>query len=502
MPDLATLRDHLIQTSKDGRLDDFSTRGHVTDVVTRAVASTRPIVIHLHGGLVKKGSAYATAEHLLPSYDAAGLYPIFIVWRTGLDDAFKNLNEVASKPVFQKLLVRLLKFFVAKLGPAGKGIASPGIAPDDAEVEEELAKLEEDRTPFADVTLDLDDGDLQTFETTFLEREVQTDRALNAAFDHEVDLAMAETPVTAEEEPAARLDRDIAVEARMEDETLGKGLFSGTLVVHAVKIAARVTRRFYRKTDHRLYATIVEEICRELFLDAVGTAVWGFMKQDAADTFQNVGQEPARGGWLLLQLLDEQFRRLRADGQPLPSLSIVGHSAGSIYASNLLLYLAAGRGRPGAPLHQTPVTIDRLVFLAPACRHDLFAEVLREHARQPLFRRFRLYSLTDEHELGYFEVPGVYPASLLYLVSGLFEDEEGDGNSDQPIVGMLRYYRERHPYRQPEVITVGDFLRRQPDLLVVSGEDRGDGLRCDSYRHGAFDDTPATIGSFIHFIHH
>ena len=495
------IRDHLIQTAKDGRLDDFSTRQHVADVVARAVASTQPIVIHLHGGLVKKESAHGTAEHLLPFYDDAGVFPIFIVWRTGLFDAVKNLSEVADKPVFKKLLVRLLKFFVAKLGPAGKGIASPGNAPDDAEIEEELAKLEAGATPFADVNFELDEADLQTFEVTFLEREVQTDRTLNAEFDREVDLALSEAPV-ATSQAAVHLDRDVAVEARVEDETMGKGLFSGTLVVHVVKIAARVTRRFYRKSDHGLYATIVEEICRELFLDAIGTAVWGFMKQEAADTFENVGQDPARGGWLLLQLLDENFRRLQSEGRPLPSLSIVGHSAGSIYACKLLLHLARRRSQAGSVLHQTPVTIDRLVFLAPACRHDLFAAVLQEHARQPLFQRFRLYSLTDAHETGYFEVKGVYPASLLYLVSGLFEDEQGDGTCDQPLVGMLRYYREKHPYSHPEVITVGTFLRSQPDQIVLSGEDRGDGLRCDSYTHGAFDDTPGTIRSFLHFVRH
>ena len=115
------------------------------------------------------------------------------------------------------------------------------------------------------------------------------------------------------------------------------------------------------------------------------------MKQEAPDTFENVGQDPARGGWLLLQLLDENFRRLQSEGRPLPSLSIVGHSAGSIYACKLLLHLARGRSQAGSVLHQTPVTIDRLVFLAPACRHDLFAAVLQEHARQPLFQRFRLY---------------------------------------------------------------------------------------------------------------
>ena len=97
---------------------------------------------------------------------------------------------------------------------------------------------------------------------------------------------------------------------------------------------------------------------------------------------------------------------------------------------------------------------------------------------------------------------GVYPASLLYLVSGLFEDEQGDGTCDQPLVGMLRYYREKHPYSHPEVITVGTFLRSQPDQIVLSGEDRGDGLRCDSYTHGSFDDTPGTIRSFLHFVRH
>ena len=41
------------------------------------------------------------------------------------------------------------------------------------------------------------------------------------------------------------------------------------------------------------------------------------------------------------------------------------------------------------------------------------------HRQSPLFDNFRMFSLSDEMEAGYWEIPAVYPRSLLYLVSGL-----------------------------------------------------------------------------------
>src|SRR6266404_6022361 len=92
----------IVQTSKDGRLDEsVSSRAHVLDLVERAMRSGKTVVLHLHGGLVSKESAYEMVNRLQPLYLEKDLFPIFIVWRTGLFDAVKNAGELVHRPIFQ-----------------------------------------------------------------------------------------------------------------------------------------------------------------------------------------------------------------------------------------------------------------------------------------------------------------------------------------------------------------------------------------------------------------
>jgi hypothetical protein len=121
---------YIIETGKDGELDQNSPRSHVVDVFQRAGQSGKPIALHLHGGLVPKESAYEMVNFLQPRYLSAGLFPIFVVWRTGLFDAVKNAGELVNRPLFKRLLVRLLKYLVSRYGGVeGMGI-TPGEEPD------------------------------------------------------------------------------------------------------------------------------------------------------------------------------------------------------------------------------------------------------------------------------------------------------------------------------------------------------------------------------------
>ena len=83
----------------------------------------------------------------------------------------------------------------------------------------------------------------------------------------------------------------------------------------------------------------------------------------------------------------------------------------------------------------------RLAFLAPAVRIDEFADALQRGA--PFVSAFRMFTMKDELErkdavLG----PGtaaIYPCSLLYVISGVLEDERAEAFPDAPIVGMQRF---------------------------------------------------------------
>jgi len=140
------------------------------------------------------------------------------------------------------------------------------------------------------------------------------------------------------------------------------------------------------------------------------------------------------------------------------------------------------------------------VFLAPAATCKTLSTMLTLHAAAPLFGAFRMYSLTDDTEHGYYEVPVLYPGSLLYIISGLLESEDDGGSGDMPLVGMQRYERTKYPFTQAEVTQVWQFLKAAPAQLVWSGEHRGPGLNCDSRQHGEFFRTPETIESFLYFL--
>ena len=51
-------------------------------------------------------AAFETAERrLYPRYDAAGAYPIFFVWESGILEApFNNLQEIAGEGLFQEFV--------------------------------------------------------------------------------------------------------------------------------------------------------------------------------------------------------------------------------------------------------------------------------------------------------------------------------------------------------------------------------------------------------------
>jgi hypothetical protein len=330
-----------------------------------------------------------------------------------------------------------------------------------------------------------------------LTRSVSGDADLRQEWEREV-----ETPETVAEGKGLQMDQEVRDEALREfQKPEGKAILSGALLArHALVITSRVVRRFFKHRDHGLHTTVVEEILRELYIDQVGTEVWQFMKQDSADTFEHEGRLPERAGWLLMGLLGDLVKQRKADGQPLPVVSIVGHSAGCIYASNLLNYLYQARLAPASSWYCSAFQVDKLVFLAPAATAKVFAGVLEKHDSAPLFGAFRMYSLSDSDEKGYYEVPVLYPGSLLYIISGLLEREDDEGSGDMPLVGMQRYDRTEFPFTEPEVLKIVEFLTSRPDQLVWSGDNRGPGLNCDSKRHGEFDRTEKTVASFLHFL--
>jgi hypothetical protein len=489
----------VVHTKGDGVLGDTS----ATEVahIARDIASAERAVVHVHGGLVTKAKGMDTAIRLDGFYRSGNVLPAFFVWESGPWETVRNnAKEIFDEKLFQILLKRLLKHAGGKLlqsaGGRDTGVYEPLTDQDAAKavaIARKAELTENTREPLLEIKPAQAPSELTPQEEKLLKNELAKSTEFQDAVDS-VLLGMdvkpppgARSPSSAIKPAKTHLSPQICDELRASSEPGARGLFDpASLILHAIKTLARVIMRFSRKRDHGFYTTVVEELLRELYLDAIGGKIWGLMKQDTLDTFVDDPSGKLRGGSLFLREFAAEIRTRHTAQKSLPQLSIVTHSAGSIWACHFMQSIADMRSAGKLP---TDFRIQKLVFLAPACTCRLFAKVLANHGRTPLFDDLRIYALADQLEAGYWEVPPLYPRSLLYLVSGLFEDEP-----DQPLLGMQRYQTATEAYDEPHVNEVRTFLTSKPDRVVWSIEERGSGLVSDAHKHGGFDQT---TGSFV-----
>ncbi len=460
---------HYIHTGRDGTLGETDE----TDVrnLVRGLADTPRVVLHIHGGLVNRQQALAKAGELLPFYMESGIYPVFIVWETGMLETIRNnLGEIDREPLYSALLHKLLQW-VLGLGRGTESARSTGpLLPSDFEVQDALAARQDQRVPFVDAP---------PFDSLPL-----MSKKLSSAFEADLRADVRYQAVSREFLRSGNLDRvapglSPEIREQLRAEPGARGVLDGFSLTRTVAVLTRVLRRLAAGRGHGMYATVVEELLHELYLAKAGRTIWEWIKRDSAQTFQKAEGQEARGGWLLVDLLGELLREHRR----LPRLSIVAHSAGSVYACNMLRYLFEARERLVDPIAGELVIRD-LIFLAPACDFKLFAEVLTLQERASLFEQIRLFALGDELEAGYWEIPGLYPRSLLYLVSGICEAE-----SDTPLLGMERFHRREEVYQGPEIEQVRQYFADVGNSRPIwSEDDRGPGRKSDAQRHSELDD--------------
>ncbi|MEL7318325.1 MAG: hypothetical protein AAFN04_06760, partial [Pseudomonadota bacterium] len=139
--------------------------------------------------------------------------------------------------------------------------------------------------------------------------------------------------------------------------------------------------------------------------------------------------------------------------------------------------------------------------LAPAVRDRYFAETL---ALAPdRIDRFRMFCLNDQREredaLFGSRWSFLYPSSLLYIVSGLFEDDDQEPNVDAPLLGMERFRRWQGGSLGGEEDAAAEavkaFLASKPSSQVYAPSQAGSGLNSDARTHGGVDNDPDTLES-------
>lgn len=482
-----TLGDHIVLTEAHGEL-----RGQTLDGVRQiadAAAASRRVVLHFHGGLVSEERGRAIAADLLPVYRDAGAYPVFFVWRSGLLEILRgHLKEIADEDAFKALTKLVIKFVVGKvLGSTG---AKGGFQlPDDHNVATEFALHAVGVEPYANLAVPETLDDLTAADEASVEQRLRADPQLRA-----IGRAIAESALSPEQREGARsatrLERaaettlmspEIVDELQESAPDTGdKGIVTAAVLAkHAARAVRNVIHRYRVGRDHGVYCTAIEEILREFYAANAGGRIWATMKQETADTF--VEAAPARGGITFMRSLGDSLR-----GGARPEITLVGHSTGAVFINNLLGQVVRMRSDPSESLPDD-FRFHAIAFLAPACTFTDFALVLQH--REHLWRRFRMFTMTDDAERHDSLVPIVYPRSLLYFVSGLLETgPDGKGDAGKPLVGLARCFDREREDDAPEVHAVRSWIQSEAGQVVWSPVNGGLGLSSGAVSHGDFDD--------------
>ncbi len=487
---------HMLNTEGDGKLTGDTSTADIDEMVANA-AETGHLVIHMHGGLVKKDSAIKMGNRLIPRYKDSGAYPIILIWESGLFETLtQNWKEIFEEKIFQVLLKKVTKWAVGKLGKQFGAKAVGGLAtPRDLDVIIELDKRKNSETPYETLEFQVNPSELTEKEEEDFLKELEKDPDFNS----EIQAILAGIAPEHDKKEVGRkgivtshrlssntfMSPDVLDELKDENSGEGqKGLFSSlSTLKHAGKVLYRVVKRYVKGRDHVcLFTTVIEEIYREFYVANIGEGVWNLMKTDTKDAYEDVGGPTVRGGWYLMNAIGAQMQQKEF------KVSVVCHSTGAIYVCHMLNYAIEAMKN-----HKVPSTfrLDNLIFLAPAVDFRLFASTLAK-AKQ-LIEHFRMFALSEKEETNYWEIPVLYKGSLLYIIAGLLEKEPDDEEKsafDRPIVGLQRYYTKTSVYQQEEIVMVKDFIQAQEHGAIWSLHESGpEDCRTDAKKHGEFDDT-------------
>jgi hypothetical protein len=231
----------------------------------------------------------------------------------------------------------------------------------------------------------------------------------------------------------------------------------GNILQEAVRGEPRPTRGRIGDAIRRFWFSRVERA-----VAPIGKPIWDEIKENAERMAVGRDGAPNLGSGLMqLYAAAVEAGHFGPGATTNVRLHLIGHSAGSIVIAHLLDALF--RLHPG-------LTVESVTFMAPAIRVDLFARKLLPWMKgpKPRVRRFTQFHLADDFEQRD-PTCGPYGRSLLYLVSGAFEDRPGT-----PILGLERDFKGLTGSLAKTATKIGAFAAPCPESASTT--------------HGGFDD--------------
>jgi hypothetical protein len=401
---------------------DYTSKEQIDELInTIRVSGSSSVSLYFHGGLVNRENGIEAAKEYSLLFEEAHSFPVCFVWETGFKEILiERLKTIHKSKLFQKALVKVLKKFAERYIPVVQSRGAASIS--DAWVEDQLKK----DFPFENFDHNVSAKSRSVGVGNEYERgEFEVTQEIEAELERELAMDMEFDEIVREE---AALD---------SSKSTPRALLSGIAVIK--KIAAivwRIIKRFYQHRDHEIYATSVEEILREFYIGDIGTEIWSLMKDKAGNMWMD--DDPATNkneqgvaGYFLNKII-ELKREL-----PDLEMNIVGHSAGCISLLNSYQSIRFKNCRD---------LLKEMILIAPAARIELCNELMKGDTS--FAKRITLFALCDELEIHDTLIKVIYPASLLYFVSGLLEGAENDAM----ILGMQRFWQEEFVLSDSEEI--------------------------------------------------
>ena len=285
--------------------------------------------------------------------------------------------------------------------------------------------------------------------------------------------------------------------------------FGGLIKIDISKITgvvANIVLRFVNRTHHA-FATIIEELIDGGLISELIEFGWGQMDLKAKNMWLESSGIDIRAGWLMM----EELIQLKNKGEKI-EISFTAHSTGAINVCHFLDYFVENWEK-----FENKITIKNIIFLAPASNIELFNETIIQYS-QLLNFNFRMFTMKDNFEMAdiAFRIPGtskfnidplmrfIYPASMLYFVSGVAEE----GSTDTPIIGLQRFLNKgsiyQNPkYNYPECIKADKWLKIKSRVFYSkTGRKANNGERSTAIQHGDFDNNSDTLNSIAYMLTH